>query len=206
MSTDARPARLAAFRRCAGKCASQPPDPKLLECRTDFSFQNRRQIESLTTTEQSRRKDEVSGLCSTIFALSIRAEPSLKLDAWGESAQRIPFLYSSECRRAASLALVSGSGQSFEFPDPRGSEFVADPMDRSKIQGIPKIRFELLTQAQDVIVDRPSAGVVVIAPDLIQEVVSGNHLVRVRNKILEDLEFHGSQAYWLVGSTNLHGR
>ena len=79
-------------------------------------------------------------------------------------------------------------------------------MDRSKIHGICKIRFELLPQAQDVIVDRPGAGVIVVTPDLVEKIVSGNHPVRVRNKVLQNFEFHGCQADWIVRSTNLHGR
>src|SRR5215469_5520263 len=77
-------------------------------------------------------------------------------------------------------------------------------MYRSKVHGIGEFRLKLLSQSQDVSVDGARAGVVLIAPDLIQKGTARNYPVGIRQEKFENLEFHLSQVHGTVGSTDLH--
>jgi hypothetical protein len=105
---------------------------------------------------------------------------------------------------AASDFLTQSIGPSVEPRRRLGSEFVTRAMHRSEVHGIGEFGLKLLAQFQDVIVDGASAGIVFIAPHLIQKVIARNYTVGIQYQIFENLELHCSQIYWAVGSTDLH--
>src|SRR5215831_2747751 len=104
-----------------------------------------------------------------------------------------------------SVRTASVSCQSVHLPPFRGSEFVPDSMHGSKKHRTSEIRLQFLPQTQNVIVDRSGARIIVISPNLVQEIVSRNCPVWIRDKVLQHFELHGSQVHRTVGSADLHG-
>ena len=73
------------------------------------------------------------------------------------------------------------------------NEPVTNTMPGLEVNGICRIRRELLTQPQNVVIDRADAGIVFKAPDLVREFVPRDHPPRTRDKEPEDFELEGSE-------------
>jgi hypothetical protein len=58
-----------------------------------------------------------------------------------------------------------------------------------EVNGAGRIRFELLTQPQNAVIDCAGARIVFKAPDLVQEFVPRDHPPRTREKEPENFEF-----------------
>ena len=65
-------------------------------------------------------------------------------------------------------------------------------------------RLQLLPQPANVIINGSSGGIVVVSPDLVQELISREHSFRVLSEKPEEPKFLGGEHNGLVGSANLH--
>src|SRR5580700_1368584 len=82
-------------------------------------------------------------------------------------------------------------------------EFVADTMDGEKEARLFGNGFEFLAEANDVGVHRACGGVIVVAPDFIEETVAGERLTGMAEKMFEQLEFLGGKFHGFAGANHL---
>src|SRR5215510_7442403 len=69
-------------------------------------------------------------------------------------------------------------------------KFVAGSVDCYEVPGLRRFSFELLTQPQNMVVDRTGARIVLVAPHFIEQFVTRNHSSRILNQIFQSLKFH----------------
>ena len=73
-----------------------------------------------------------------------------------------------------------------------------------EVNGICRIRFEFLSQPQNVVIDRAGAGIVFKTPDLVQEFVPRDYPPLTRDKEPEDFELQSGEDNWDVRTGDLH--
>src|SRR5277367_6844708 len=101
------------------------------------------------------------------------------------NAQMIARVAKSSCVRSRRRAMNLRTGLLFagERQIAR-SEFIPCAVHGQKVARIGRLGFELLTQAEHVIVDRASGGIVLVSPYLVQQLLSRNHPIREICEIL----------------------
>src|SRR5277367_1161440 len=70
-----------------------------------------------------------------------------------------------------------------------GDEFVTGAVHGQKVSRVRGIGFQFLPQAEDVVVDGASGGIVLVAPHFVQQFFAGNHARRRGSEIFQQLEF-----------------
>jgi hypothetical protein len=77
-------------------------------------------------------------------------------------------------------------------------------MDSEEMNRLIWSRLELLPQLANVVINRSSGRIVVISPDLVQELSSRQHSFRGLYEKPEKLEFLGGERNGFFGSADLH--
>jgi hypothetical protein len=93
--------------------------------------------------------------------------------------------------------LLSHSPAGFE------NELVTNTMHGLEVNGMGRIRFELLTDPQNAVIDCAGARIVFEAPDLVQEFVPREYTPWTRNKETQNFEFQSGEDNWSVGAADL---
>src|SRR5580698_4954103 len=83
-------------------------------------------------------------------------------------------------------------------------EFVAHSMHGAEVRRVRGISLQLLSQLQNVIINRTSGGVVLISPDLIQQFVARNDTFRVLRQKFQRLKLLRGQENRLSFATHFH--
>src|SRR6476660_3384365 len=83
-------------------------------------------------------------------------------------------------------------------------KFVAHAVDRSEVYRIGRIFLQLLSQLQNVIVHGARGGIILIAPDFIQQFVAGNYSLRIPHHELQGLELLGREPDGLAVARHFH--
>src|SRR5579863_5152450 len=83
-------------------------------------------------------------------------------------------------------------------------KLVSRAVNGQEIARVRRIRFQLLPQTQNVIVHRARGGVILIAPDLVQELVARKHSSRRSREKLQQLELLRRQRHFLSALHRLH--
>src|SRR5215467_2128872 len=79
-------------------------------------------------------------------------------------------------------------------------------MHRSKMNWPRLISLQLTTQSQDVVVDGACRGVVLIAPNFVEQFISRNNPSRILSQVLQSFELHGGKLYRLTVVARFHER
>lgn len=87
-----------------------------------------------------------------------------------------------------------------------GNKFISGAVHGDKKTRRSGIRFKLLPQAQDVIVNRACRRIVFIAPHFVEQFMARNNAFRRGRQILEQIELLGCENDGLARATGLHAR
>ena len=77
-------------------------------------------------------------------------------------------------------------------------------MEGKKVCGDGRIAFQFLSQLQDVIIYSSGIAMVLVAPNLMKEFISGNDSLRIGCHELQDFEFHRCERNFLTTTGYVH--
>src|SRR6266705_55301 len=83
-------------------------------------------------------------------------------------------------------------------------ELVSHTMYRAEMYRARRIFFKFLAEFQDMVVDGASRRIILVAPNLVQQLVTANHPVGILHKKLEGLELLRRQDHDLPVALDLH--
>src|SRR5262249_50621677 len=85
-----------------------------------------------------------------------------------------------------------------------GYELITCTVNGPEVYRVSRILFQLLAQLEDMVIDRPGRGVMLISPDRIEQLLAGDHALRILQQILQDLELLGGQLDRFASAGQLH--
>src|SRR5579862_1724854 len=74
----------------------------------------------------------------------------------------------------------------------------------AEMYGAGRIFLQFLAKLENVVVDRASGGIVLVAPNFVEQFVAANDPIRILHEELEGLEFLGGQNYDLAIAFDFH--